>query len=215
MPYVSLAAFLEAGRSGQLISFPTDTVPALAAHPDHAHQIYEAKQRQFDKPLILMGATAQDLWPYTEGSLEEQRIWQAIAQQYWPGAVTLVLPASDRLPPQMNPTGSQTIGLRIPNHAIARQILAQTGPLATTSVNRSGQPPLQSHTAIAADFPQVYLLAVEAQAALEQTLQPASPASPEALQPPTTAGTPSTVVQWTPTGWQVLRQGSITFSATE
>ena len=211
MPSVSLTAFLEAGRSGQLISFPTDTVPALAAHPDQAHRIYEAKQRQLDKPLILMGATATDLWPYTQGSLEEQRIWQAIAQQYWPGAVTLVLPASDRLPPQMNPTGSQTIGLRVPNHAIARSILAETGPLATTSVNRSGQPPLQSQAAIAAEFPEVYLLATEAQAELEQTLGLSSSQAGS----PSTAGTPSTVVQWTPAGWQVLRQGSITFSTTE
>lgn len=57
------------------------------------------------------------------------------------GALTLVLPASDKVPRVMNPQDPTTIGIRVPNHPIARAILAQTGPMATTSVNVSGKPP--------------------------------------------------------------------------
>jgi L-threonylcarbamoyladenylate synthase len=104
MPQVDFANLVEQVRTGvALASFPTDTVPALAARPDQGDRIYAAKERPADKPLILMGATLDDLLPYVSGTEEEIAIWRQMAAQYWPGALTLVLPASDRVPPQMNP----------------------------------------------------------------------------------------------------------------
>ena len=110
MPQVSIAAMVAAARSGQLISFPTDTVPALAAIPNVAAKIYAAKQRSLDKPLILMAATPDALWPFTQGKPEERQIWRSIAAQFWPGALTLVLPKSDRVPSTVNPETPDTIG---------------------------------------------------------------------------------------------------------
>ncbi|ABB57894.1 L-threonylcarbamoyladenylate synthase [Synechococcus elongatus] len=190
MVRLSLAAVITAAQAGQVISFPTDTLPALAVQPDQAAQIYRLKQRPSEKPLILMAATAAELWPFAQGSPEDQAQWNAIANQYWPGALTLVLPASDRLPAAVNPLDRSSIGLRIPACALARQILAETGPLATTSANRSGEPALLDPDAIAAEFPEVTVLAEDPW--------------------PDPSGLASTVVRWQADGqWQVLRQGSI------
>lgn len=182
---------VKAAQSGLVVSFPTDTVPALAIDPHKTEAIYQLKQRSLDKPLILMGASPEDLWDYVEGTTQEQEIWQEMAHQYWPGALTLVLPASEKVPPGMNPRGSGTLGIRVPDCAIAQRILAATRPLATTSANRSGDPPLEEAAAIEEAFPQVGVL------------------SPEWYDNQRGSGLPSTVVQWMGTNWRILRQGAV------
>lgn len=204
MPQVSLGELVDIARRGAgLISFPTDTVPALATQPEAAGLIYAAKQRDERKPLILMGGCVEDLWAFVADHAAARAQWQAAAARYFPGAVTLVLPAGDRLPRAMNPTDPTTIGIRVPDHALARHLLAQTGPLATTSVNRSGEPALQDLAEINAQFPDVYTLSDAALAELGRSLSlPATYAG---------SGTPSTVVKWTDAGWSVLRQGQVVF----
>ncbi len=201
MPQVALSEWVEQVVSGSaLVSFPTDTVPALAARPDCSDRIYVAKERPADKPLILMGATWSDLQPYLTGSPAELEQWRLMADRYWPGALTLVLPASDLVPPSMNPLQTGTVGVRVPNHALARYLLTQTGPLATTSANRSGQPPLTDIVAINAAFPTVLTLNDLAIASLRQML-PAFTLE--------ASDVPSTVIQWSRQSWNVLRQGSV------
>ncbi|WP_414756109.1 L-threonylcarbamoyladenylate synthase [Anabaena sp. CCY 9910] len=190
MTSVSLAALIAGVRTGGLVSFPTDTVPALATLPEQAGLIFAAKQRSQDKPLILMAASAEDLWPYVEGSEQDQQIWEQVVSQYWPGALTLVLPASKRVPKVMNLIDPTTIGIRVPKNAIAQKILSQTGPLATTSANFSGQPALLTMAEIDAQFPSVLTLE---STALEM----------EGI------GLPSTVAKWTGENWQILRQGAV------
>ncbi|MBO9999308.1 MAG: L-threonylcarbamoyladenylate synthase [Cyanobacteria bacterium SID2] len=191
MTVVSFPALTDGLRSGCVGSFPTDTVPALAVRPDRAEAIFDLKQRSSEKPLILMAASAEDLWPYTDGTPEERALWQTVARQYWPGALTLILPASSRLPPQVNPSNPTTIGLRVPDCDIARRVLAETGPLATTSANRSGDPPLTTPETIDRSFPQVLVLAPDE--------YPSSSAS----------GLPSTVAKWVGDRWEILRSGAL------
>ncbi|KJH73394.1 L-threonylcarbamoyladenylate synthase [Aliterella atlantica] len=188
---VSIQDLVKGALSGSLVSFPTDTVPALATLPHKAELIFAAKQRSQDKPLILMGAKAEDLWSYVTGSSEELQLWQQVAAKYWAGALTLVLPASERVPPEMNLADPTTIGLRVPNSAIAQHILSQTGPLATTSANLSGQPPLQTVAEIESAFPDVLTL-LPTELAIEESI-----------------GVPSTVVKWNGGNWQTLRQGAV------
>jgi L-threonylcarbamoyladenylate synthase len=88
----------------------------------------------------------------------------------------------------MNPKRDGTIGVRIPNHEQARKLLRATGPLATTSVNRSGEPALTDQGAIATQFPELLL--------------------PEDFGPPG-SGQASTVLNWNGAGWEILRQGSV------
>ncbi len=193
MTQVSMKTLVERAISGTaIVSFPTDTVPALATLPDRSELIFAAKRRSQDKPLILMAASAEDLWGYVQGSPADFQVWEEVAQSVWPGALTLVLPASAKVPVAMNPIDPTTIGLRVPNCTLARKILQQTGPLATTSANLSGQPPLESMAEIEAQFPEVL------------TLQP--------LELPTIAtasSLPSTVAKWTGSGWKILRQGAV------
>lgn len=192
MTQVTVEALVAGVCTGSIVSFPTDTVPALATLPEKAELIFAAKRRSQDKPLILMAARALDLWAYVQGNDLEYQIWQEVADKYWPGAVTLVLPASPLVPKQMNPTDPTTIGIRVPASAIAQRILSQTGPLATTSANFSGQPPLQTMTEIATQFPGVLTLDV--------SLFPTERSG---------MGVPSTVAKWTGTNWQILRQGAV------
>ncbi|MDG2989532.1 L-threonylcarbamoyladenylate synthase [Candidatus Synechococcus calcipolaris G9] len=191
MAEVSLATLVAGLRSGEwLASFPTDTVPALAARCDRGELIFTAKQRQPDKPLILMAATAEQLWPYVQGTARDWSHWKNICDRHWPGPLTVVLPAG-KLPSGLNPQDTGTVGLRVPDWPLARCILQQTGPLATTSVNRSGQPPLLDVGAIAQVFPQVLTLGASAWRSPEGPTQP------------------STVIAWQRGRWQVLRQGAI------
>lgn len=192
MGYISLSNMVERLATGPaLVSFPTDTVPALAARPEHAELIYAAKQRSPDKPLILMGASLTDLLPYVSGNATALNIWQQTVGQHWPGQLTLVLPSSDKAPPSLNPMGTGTLGIRVPNHPVVLDLLAQTGPLATTSANLSGQPPLTDPESIVRTFPDVLTL------------------PPDAFTAQPNSGTPSTVVKWTGQDWQVIRQGQI------
>jgi L-threonylcarbamoyladenylate synthase len=188
---VSIDRLIVAAKSGNLISFPTDTVPALAAMPKCAAQIFAAKQRSQDKPLILMTGEIADFWQFTTGTEPEIEIWRAVADRYLPGALTLVLPASELIPAVMNPLKNQTIGLRVPNCDVARSILRQTGALATTSANLSGKPALLTMAEISVKFPQVF--------ALDQDLNESS------------LGQPSTVIEWKNNTWKILRQGVVDF----
>lgn len=201
MPSVSLSDLVEQVRTDTaLASFPTDTVPALAARPDQGDRIYAVKARAADKPLILMGASWDDLQPYIHGDDVAVKTWQRMAARHWPGALTLVLPASEQVPMAMNPLQTGTVGIRVPAHPLARHLLAQTGPLATTSVNRSGQPALEEMTAIATQFPELLILSAAAIADLKATLGEFSMQA---------SGVPSTVIAWDESGWHVLRQGSV------
>jgi L-threonylcarbamoyladenylate synthase len=205
MPQVSLNDLVTHAKAGdRVISFPTDTVPALAVRPDHGELIYAAKQRSQEKPLILMAATPNDLWPFVQGEAEAQQIWQQVAAQYWPGALTLVLPASDRVPAAIHPHDPTSIGLRVPCHPVAQAILAQTGPLATTSANLSGQPPLETMAAIAVQFPEVLMLSPEELASLTTTSNIGKGQQGEAA-----SGVPSTVIKWADSTWQILRSGAV------
>jgi len=193
MTQVSIDSLIQGAISGDyIVSFPTDTVPALAAKPDQSELIFVAKRRSQDKPLILMAASAEALWPYVQGSPAELNLWQQVAGCYWPGALTLVLPASEKVPAAMNSIDRTTIGVRVPNFPLALKILEQTGPLATTSANLSGQPPRLSVAEIEALFPEVL------------TLVPSE--LPTAI---TASSLPSTVAKWTGSNWEILRQGAI------
>ena len=193
MPKVCQSQLIEAAKTGQVVSFPTDTIPALGVLPENASLIFSLKKRSLDKPLILMGASPEDIWQYVTGTLQELDIWQQTAKRYWPGSLTLILPASSLVPTTINPTNSGTIGLRIPKHKTAQEILAETGCLATTSSNLSGYPPLETMTAISETFVDIY------------TIDDSILSSEEKCA----SGIPSTVVKWTEKGWIVLRQGNV------
>ncbi len=121
---------------GGIVSFPTDTAYALAASPEDPTAlagIYRMKGRPAQMPLIVLAATREALADWAVLPQE----WDQLARAFWPGPLTLVLPAGPRaFAPIATP--ERTVGVRIPAHPIALALLARTGPLATTSANRSG-----------------------------------------------------------------------------
>lgn len=180
----ALAASLQ---RGQPALFPTDTLPALAAAPAAAERLWTLKARPATKPLILMGAEAADLFAALEQPLHPD--WIGMAERVWPGACTLVLPASGSLVARLHPQGG-SIGLRVPACEPALTLLRITGPLATTSANRSGEEPCRTAEAAAAVFPELPRLGP--------------------VPWPAGTGLASTVLRWVAPGdWQVLRAGPV------
>ena len=143
-------------RAGGAALLPTDTLPALAAVPEQAAQIWRLKQRPQDKPLILMGADVDALLCHVSPAARADAI--ALAQRHWPGALTLVLPALGPCAQALNP-GVATLGLRIPACKPMLDLLRCSGPLATTSANVSGEPASRTAMEAAAAFPNLPLLA--------------------------------------------------------
>jgi L-threonylcarbamoyladenylate synthase len=129
-------------RQGEVIGFPTDTVYGLAAVASDeraVRRIFELKGRSLSQPLVLMVASAAGLEAWAEVDDRAQRYMQT----WWPGPLTLVLPARPGVgPPLAIARLPRTIATRIPDHAIALLLLRESGEaLATTSANRSGEPP--------------------------------------------------------------------------
>lgn len=185
-PSLPAAQLAERLRRGQAAIFPTDTLPALATCPAQAHLLWELKQRPAHKPVILMAATPTELWQAL--GLKPRPAWQMLADRHWPGALTLVLPARSSLARQLNPHGD-SLGVRIPACPTALELLRWSGPLATTSANRSGEPACVTAAEALACFPQVARLAPEPW--------------------PEGSGQASTVLRWQPQGWTLLRAGAV------
>lgn len=152
---MSKAARVLAG--GGVVVIPTDTVYGLVARidrPQAVDRIFAIKQRPRSKPLpILVGdiKTARSFADFSAYALET-------AMSRWPGAVTLVLDVLDDLP-DVGGDGT-TVGLRIPDHPFALNLLRQTGPLAGTSANPSGKPTGQTLAEVLAalgDGPDLYV----------------------------------------------------------
>jgi tRNA threonylcarbamoyl adenosine modification protein (Sua5/YciO/YrdC/YwlC family) len=118
-------------RDGQLVAFPTDTVYGIGCRTgdqEALSRIYAAKRRDPEKAIPWLVASSAAV---VEAGFRADDRAARLAERFWPGAVTLVLPATD---------GSATQAFRVPAHDVALALLAAAGPLAVTSANRSGEP---------------------------------------------------------------------------
>ncbi len=123
--------------SGGLVAFPTDTVygvGALAFDGAAVERIYIAKDRPVEKAIPVLIGAASDLKKVT---LDEPQMAAKLALRFWPGPLTLVVPKHPNLPDSVS--ASATVGVRVPDHPLARMLLQGSGPMAVTSANLSGQ----------------------------------------------------------------------------
>ncbi|MBQ1769337.1 MAG: threonylcarbamoyl-AMP synthase [Turicibacter sp.] len=122
-----------------VIIFPTDTVYGIGASifsPKALDKIFEIKNRPTDKSLIVLCANKVQLEEIVGPlSVDVNKIIDA----FLPGGLTLILKCYMSLPEEIT-RGKQTIGVRIPDHPLALELLKEFGPLATTSANISGEP---------------------------------------------------------------------------
>ena len=122
---------------GDVVVIPTDTVYGLAARaedPAAVRRIFDLKSRHRDKAVQVLIPDAH--WLDRLGRPSEYA--RRLAAAFWPGPLTIVLPASPDAPPAAVSEG--TIGLRVPDHPVCLDILSRVGPLVASSANRSGEP---------------------------------------------------------------------------
>ena len=126
-------------RRGGVVAFPTETVYGLGADATHAAavaRIFQIKGRPPTNPLIVHVADAATACRYAR---EWPLAASQLAQRFWPGPLTLVLPKSASIVPAVT-AGLDTVGLRVPDHRRALQLLREFGgPVAAPSANRSNQ----------------------------------------------------------------------------
>ena len=120
MNLVDRQSALETLKSGLPIIFPTDTLPAIGCLPEFSNVIYKFKKRDKNKPLILMGSEQKQLIDYVHESARED--YENIASTYWPGALTIVIPCSEKRQVILTSKDS-TLGLRIPNSNMAQALI--------------------------------------------------------------------------------------------
>jgi tRNA threonylcarbamoyl adenosine modification protein (Sua5/YciO/YrdC/YwlC family) len=138
-------------RRGRVAVIPTDTVYGLAAVPTDAEAvdaIYRLKGRPAEMPLPVLAADLDDVLSLL-GHLPPPAV--TLARAFWPGALTLVVPAPAELAAAVGSTDG-TVGVRVPALGVTRRLLARSGPLAVTSANRHGEPPCQSPADARATF---------------------------------------------------------------
>lgn len=135
-------------KSGELVIYPTDTVYGLGAiisNEESINNIYFAKSRSFNSPLIALLSSVDKVDEVAEVSVEDRELLNKLAKAFWPGALTVILRKKDYIP-EIMVSGGNTIGVRIPNLDLAIKIIDLAGGvLATTSANISGEPSPKSY----------------------------------------------------------------------
>jgi L-threonylcarbamoyladenylate synthase len=179
-------------QAGGIVGIPTETVYGIGVvpRPEALAAVIAAKQRPDDKGIALLLDGLDQL----EGLVEVPETARRLAQRYWPGALTLVLPLlRPELVPEALSGGRDTLGLRIPDHPVPRALAAELGPIAVTSANRSGQPPAQLPEDLIASVGHSLALVLD--------------------DGPVRGGVASTVVEVGRDGdWRVLREGALEFA---
>ena len=133
----SIQQALEILQAGGLVAFPTDTVygvGALAFNGKAVESIYVAKDRPAEKAIPILIGETDDV---NKVASEVPLMAKKLAERFWPGPLTMIVPKDLSLPDAVSATN--TVGVRIPDHAVARSVLRAVGPMAVTSANISGK----------------------------------------------------------------------------
>jgi len=134
---VALQHAVDVLSNGGLIVFPTDTVYGLASLPsktEYIERLYIVKGRESTRAIAILLSSADELEKISNLPSETAL---KLADRFWPGPLTLIVPRHPDLPDVLSP--DQTIGVRVPDHDIALELLRMTGPLGVTSANISGR----------------------------------------------------------------------------
>ena len=175
---------------GQLVALPTETVYGLGAdglNPDAVKKIFAAKGRPQDNPLILHVAGAEQMEAFCKDIPETA---YKLANAFWPGPLTMVLPAKD-IVPKTTTAGLSTVAIRCPDNAVTREIIRLAGvPVAAPSANISGKPSTTTAQHVLDDHAGKIPLIVDGG--------------------PCSVGLESTIVDLTETPARLLRPGAVT-----
>jgi tRNA threonylcarbamoyl adenosine modification protein (Sua5/YciO/YrdC/YwlC family) len=137
---VDLDAAVAALDGGSVAVIPTETVYGIAAAARYStavEAIFELKGRDRSKALPVLAATTEALREVVSFDARAERI----AERFWPGPLTLVLPRATSFDVDLGGDDPATVAVRVPAHDLTRALLERTGPLAVTSANHSGNAP--------------------------------------------------------------------------
>ena len=176
-------------QEGKLVAFPTETVYGLGANaldPMAVAKIFALKERPSFDPLIIHIADLDDLKKLTVAV--DERVYQ-LAERFWPGSLTLVLPKS-QLVPDIVTSGLPTVGIRMPANEIALELIRKSGrPIAAPSANKFGRISPTTARHVKKQLPNVDYILDGGK---------------------TTVGIESTIIELTEEGFRILRNGIIT-----
>ncbi|GET24059.1 L-threonylcarbamoyladenylate synthase [Prolixibacter sp. NT017] len=176
-------------QEGKLVAFPTETVYGLGANaldPMAVAKIFALKERPSFDPLIIHIADLDDLKKLT--AEVDDRVY-VLAEKFWPGSLTLVLPKS-KLVPDIVTSGLPTVGIRMPANEIARELIRTSGrPIAAPSANKFGRISPTTANHVRKQLPDVDYILDGGK---------------------TTVGIESTIIELTEKGFRILRNGIIT-----
>ena len=131
---------IESIKNGGVVIFPTDTVYGIGCNPyneDAVERIYELKNRDCTKPLPILGYSKR----FLENIVEFDEITNRIAEKFWPGRLTIVLPLKDDKLKKLS-RGTNTLAVRVPNNKCVLAFLKKCELVVGTSANISGDKPL-------------------------------------------------------------------------
>ncbi|MGH8912251.1 MAG: L-threonylcarbamoyladenylate synthase [Acidimicrobiia bacterium] len=132
-----MAAAVTAISTGGVVGVPTDTVYGIAVdlwNEGAVGSLFELKGRPDDKPVGLLAASRSQV-----EEIADLAVAADLADAHWPGALTLVVRSVVVIPDWIGNASVRSIGVRVPDHDDLRALLTETGPLAVTSANRSGE----------------------------------------------------------------------------
>lgn len=133
----SIQTALELLEEGEIVAFPTDTVYGLGANAFYSPgiiKLFEAKGRDANKAIAVLIGDIKQVDMLTDGLSETAHI---LIKNFWPGGLTIVVPKRNELPELL--TAGNSIGIRMPDHPVALELLSKFGPIAATSANLSGK----------------------------------------------------------------------------
>lgn len=174
-------------NKGGLVAFPTDTVygvGALVFDGVAVESIYTAKDRPIEKAIPVLIGDSQDM---EKVGIDISETAYRLAAHFWPGPLTVVVSKKPTLPESVSATA--TVGVRVPDHEIARTLLRVAGPMAVTSANISGQPSPSTAEEVFAQLDGRIALIIDGGS--------------------TPGGVASTVIDCTGSGLKILREGPI------
>ena len=188
----SVADAVSALRNGELVGMPTETVYGLAADassPEAVARVFAVKGRPSFNPLISHVADTDGA--RQEGEFDDRAI--ALAKALWPGSMTLVVPlAATARTCELARAGLSTIGLRVPQHPLARELLdAFDGPLSAPSANPSGKLSPTRAEDVARELGDLVSMVLDGgpcEAGIESTIVALSPGEPARLLRPGAIG---------------------------
>jgi len=182
----NLGDAINAVKEGKIIGIPTETVYGIGVDPysqSAVDKIFELKERSLDKPLSVLISSYEEI-----SKLDVVSKIPDVVELYWPGPLTIIVETKAKFANGVGTNNPLTIGIRVPDNELAIELLKNTGPLAVTSANISGNENILNNIDAENEFESKIAIYLEGESAL---------------------GSGSTIVDFTKDEWEILREGPL------